>query len=378
MDYPVPNFGVDHEILAADTGLAYAEKQLKHKLVIDPKPEYPTDYPVPNFGVDHDIIETKESIATTEDKLNHDWVPTQDENGYWSVPQPFDNSSYNYHNRDVFVQLGQEMSSDPICSSAGCTQYEHPKVETYPMDYPVANFGVDHDILANHNSLDIAQKQLKHTWTWEEHKKEDPVLFDDRKALPDLDVDIQHSFSSMGQQEDIHGPWNPTQDEDGNWIVPQPIDNRSYSYEGDAANVMLRDDPICSSAGCTQFKHPEVKSHPMDYPVPSFGADPDMETTHNSIAMSEERLGHKIVMGTDESKAQWENPATKVDYNFAPALDHDIVVTHTNLGNAEAALGERMVQLRDDPICSSAGCPKGYMETVVEPKIVQYPAPTPT
>jgi len=147
----------------------------------------------------------------------------------------------------------------------------------------------------------------------------------------------------MGQQEEIHGPWNPTQDEDGNWITPQPIDNRSYSYEGDAANVLLRDDPICSSAGCTQFKHPEVKSHPIDYPVPSFGADPEMETTHNSIANAEEALGHKIVMGTEESKAQWANPAAAVDYNFNPHLDHDIVVTHTNLDNAEAALGERFL-----------------------------------
>jgi len=33
--------------------------------------------------------------------------------------------------------------SDPICSSAGCEQYLHPesKEETWPMNYPVANFG---------------------------------------------------------------------------------------------------------------------------------------------------------------------------------------------------------------------------------------------
>ena len=95
----------------------------------------------------------------------------------------------------------------------------------------------------------------------------------------------------------------------------------------------------------------------MDYPVPSFGADPEMETTHNSIAIGEAQYNHKLIMGTDESKAQWKNQAKDVDYNFAPALDHDMIVTHNNLENAEATLGERMdVQLTSDPICSSAGC----------------------
>ena len=91
------------------------------------------------------------------------------------------------------------------------------------------------------------------------------------------------------------------------------------------------DDPICSSAGCTQFKHPEEKSHPMNYPVPSFGADPEMETTHNSIAIGEAQFGHKLIMGTDESKAQWKNPAKDTLYNFKPALDHDVKVTASNL-----------------------------------------------
>jgi hypothetical protein len=47
--------------------------------------------------------------------------------------------------------------------------------------------------------------------------------------------------------------------------------------EVDAANVQLQDDPICGSQPCDLHKMPKKKSHPMNYPVPSFGADPDIE-----------------------------------------------------------------------------------------------------
>jgi len=37
--------------------------------------------------------------------------------------------------------------SDPIGDSTGITQYLHPKKDDHPMDYPVANFGEDHDVV---------------------------------------------------------------------------------------------------------------------------------------------------------------------------------------------------------------------------------------
>ena len=55
-----------------------------------------------------------------------------------------------------FVQT--DIESDPICSSAGCTQYKHKKKELgYDIDYAVPDFGVDHEILASHASLDQAE-----------------------------------------------------------------------------------------------------------------------------------------------------------------------------------------------------------------------------
>jgi hypothetical protein len=48
--------------------------------------------------------------------------------------------------------------SDPICSSAGCTQYRHKKKGLgYKINYPVPNFGADKDIIDSKASLDLAE-----------------------------------------------------------------------------------------------------------------------------------------------------------------------------------------------------------------------------
>jgi len=376
MDYFVPNFGADRDtVMASNSAIAAAEKQLDHVWTPTEKPKgHDVDYKVPNFGVDEDIKAAQASISAAQDTLDHDWTPTQDENGFWTVPQPFDAKSYAYADSSVNVQLSAETESDPICSSAGCTQYEHPKIDSHPMDYPVPNFGVDHGILAAENSIAAAEKQLGRTWTPTLKPESDPVYYDDG-SKKGIDSDITQSLNSMADQEAEKGAWNPVQNKDGDWIVPGAIDNRSYSYEGDAL-VQIGSDPICNSAGCTQYKHPEVTSHPMDYPVPSFGVDHDVETTANSIAIGEAQYNHKLIMGTEESKKQWENPAKKAPYNFNPALDHDMKVTANNLNNAEATLGTTMdVQTQSDPICSSAGCDQYKWPEAPKSHPVDYPVP---
>ena len=60
--------------------------------------------------------------------------------------------SLNQLKMESFMQSGVDiqMESDPICSSAGCTQYKQPEgPKPPPMDYFVPNFGMDHDILAS-------------------------------------------------------------------------------------------------------------------------------------------------------------------------------------------------------------------------------------
>ena len=58
-----------------------------------------------------------------------------------------------------FVQTGSEINSDPICSSAGCTQYDHPSKDLgYKINYAVPNFGADQDMINTKVSAGIAEK----------------------------------------------------------------------------------------------------------------------------------------------------------------------------------------------------------------------------
>ena len=93
----------------------------------------------------------------------------------------------------------------------------------------------------------------------------------------------------------------------------------------------------------------------MDYPVPSFGKDPDMEGTMNSLSISEKMNNHKLVMGTPESKAKWHIVAKDTLYDYHPSLDKDVISTNKHISEAEDRLGQTMIQIQDDPIYSSVG-----------------------
>ena len=57
------------------------------------------------------------------------------------------------------VELDEEnlVQSDPICNSAECSQYLHPKrKDAYPINYSVPDFGVDHDIRVTQTNSDAA------------------------------------------------------------------------------------------------------------------------------------------------------------------------------------------------------------------------------
>merc|ERR1712167_367282 len=91
-----------------------------------------------------------------------------------------------------------------------------------------------------------------------------------------------------------------------------------------AAAIKITSDPICNSAGCTQYLHPKstVADWPRDYGVPHLG-------------MAEGIVKHHWV-GIDKDK--WANPAKKVMYNFAAKLDGDIVDSQKNLADTEKIL----------------------------------------
>jgi hypothetical protein len=89
------------------------------------------------------------------------------------------------------VQLESSVESDPICSSAGCTQYKLPDDGAHwPMDYPVPNFGVDHDIKASHEDLKIAEAQLGHQLVIPKVEKPAPQY-----SVPDFGVDEEIKYA---------------------------------------------------------------------------------------------------------------------------------------------------------------------------------------
>lgn len=156
--------------------------------------------------------------------------------------------SHKHHSHTVSV---------PACTSLGCNtdSIAKPPADPWPKDYPVANWGADHDI----------------------------------------DATAKHTASAEAKL----GAWNPKQDEDGNWVVPKVdaefklnakghkfipnINDEKEELAGVKSDVRLgsKSDPICSSAGCTQYEHPKKdRGYKVDYFVPQFGADHDIVTTN--------------------------------------------------------------------------------------------------
>merc|ERR1712166_1162160 len=131
--------------------------------------------------------------------------------------------------------------------------------------------------------------------------------------------------------------------------------------------VQLQSDPICSSAGCTQYKQPEgPEPHPMDYFVPNFGMDRDIKWSEEDEKVASALVGHAWAFKTPESWEKWRNRAKDTDYNFAPALSDDMVISANSQKIAEdqkspaykwdlAEDEKALVQTQDDPCYSSLG-----------------------
>jgi len=110
----------------------------------------------------------------------------------------------------------------------------------------------------------------------------------------------------------------PVKDFNGLWKIGK--EEQAVQLDAD---IKIQSDPICSSAGCGQYKHPDSKeaTWPMDYGVPSFGMDRDIQGSIEDLNVAEGIVKHHWV-GIDKDK--YANPAKKVMYNFAPKLDGDI------------------------------------------------------
>ena len=102
--------------------------------------------------------------------------------------------------------------------------------------------------------------------------------------------------------------------------------------------IALQDDPICGTGSCDETLPKAPKGHPVDYFVPSFGADPDIVGTLSSVADAEKRMDYKLQLGTEDSKKYWHNVAKDTLYNFSPEFDSDIKTTQKNIADASESL----------------------------------------
>lgn len=134
--------------------------------------------------------------------------------------------------------------SDPICNSAGCTQYLHPdKKPGHPVDYFVPNFGVDRDIADSQAHEAKASAALGHEWT-------------------------------------------PQKDKDDKWILPEPSVEFKLAGMQQEMNIGSSSDPICASSGwCGDVNKKKKPEEETIYPI--YPLDPDMTHTRKHYEAQE-------------------------------------------------------------------------------------------
>ena len=379
-DYRIPDFGVDNDVVRTQRNIKDTEKELGHSLTstFGAAPKI-ASYPVPNFGVDTDIITTQRNIKDAETDLGIKYTATFDKAAppsAYAVPglgPDADILATTKNLKAAEKTLGKwnlvqtdsqvDVESDPICSSAGCTQFKHKTTPLgYPIDYPVPSFGKDPEIESNANSVSIAEAMHNHKLvmgTPESKAKWHNVAKDTLyNYAPELDEDMKSTAGHLDLSEGMNKH---------KWVIED-------------LQLNEQSDPICSSAGCTQYAHKKTPlGYPIDYPVPSFGSDPEIDANAKSVSIAEAMHNHKLIMGTPESKAKWHNVAKDTLYDYAPELDEDMKNTAGHLGLSEGMNKHKWViedvQLDSDPICSSAGCWKSEFTKQMDAKVVQYPDP---
>lgn len=219
------------------------------------------------------------------------------------------------------------------------------------MNYFVPNFGRDKDINHSFNSLDWAEGKLGHKWV---------VDFKAMKAkghpqdyfVPNfgVDEDVKMTQANVAEQEKKLGhEWKPVQDENGVWMVPEANKNSSYTYRSllqTDSQVNTESDPICSSAGCGYASEKGPKTHPMNYFVPNFGRDKDINQTWSSLDWAENSLKHRFNPMSKKEAKKLEHP---VDYPVPDfGLDEEVVETQKNIAEQETLKKHKWTPVQDE------------------------------
>ena len=84
----------------------------------------------------------------------------------------------------------------------------------------------------------------------------------------------------------------------------------------------------------------------MNYPVPNFGADTDIEAGFQSLVAAEKIRKHHWNF---EFLPTPINPSKNTLYKFDTPLEDDMITASTNLKNVEEQLGQKMVIWDEEP-----------------------------
>lgn len=115
----------------------------------------------------------------------------------------------------LYAQIDSETGSDPVCHSAGCTQYNwmdrlRKNNEEPPVLYKTDD-KLDHDIIRTWDNLDVAENQKNHRWIFNsdiyklKDKKPEPLNYDHGDTL---DEDIVSTQGHLSAAEKTFGNWN--------------------------------------------------------------------------------------------------------------------------------------------------------------------------
>ena len=283
----------------------------------EPKVEFKHDYFVPNFGVDQDVIHTQAHIAQQEKRLGIKY----DSATFKKAPGPPDIRRANFGDFDREIAITHKnMGAAEAKLGHVMTASFKPAPVGYAQDYFVPNFGPDRDVQATLQHAQGQEQRLGHNWVALKPKaKPHPVDY----PVPDFGMDHEIKVSLHNQKN-------------AETALGKEVTMQS------AADIHLESDPICNSAGCTQYKHKKKDpGYDMDYPVVDNGVDRDIVANHEDLKLAEGMLKHKLIMGTDESKEKWKNPAKKTEYDYSPKLDGDMRDAATNLDLVENKLGHK-------------------------------------
>ena len=117
-------------------------------------------------------------------------------------------------NMPLYAQLDADTKSDPVCHSAGCTQYNWMdalrKKEDEPVQYKTDQ-GLEEDVISTWDNLDVAERQKNHNWIFNHeiyalrNKKTDPLAWDHGDVL---DEDIVNTQGHLSAAENKLGNWD--------------------------------------------------------------------------------------------------------------------------------------------------------------------------